>query len=275
LSYGGLFSYVPGTSLFHRVAPLAKCIWVLCVWTVSIAFSDVYRLTPVVLIVLTAALYSGIFREVRSQLIGILATITLLILVQGLYNPGPSDVVLTLIPKQVPLIGGTGNLTSHGLLFGAAMSERFIAILFSSLVGIMTTSEEDITSFLSDVVRLPYTYVLIAVMALRFIPTIAEEFNSILDAQRARAFEPESMNIVKRLTTAYVPVMIPLATGAILKAEEVAISMQVRAFGQGKRTYRGRHAKMHLLDYAFISVTIALTAIYLGSALIPSWHSIF
>ena len=268
MSYGGLFSYVPGTSLFHRISPLVKCIWVLCVWTVSIAYSDVYRLTPIVLIVLGAAVYSGIFKEVKSQLIGILATITFLVLVQGLYNPGPSDIVVTLIPKSVPLIGGTGNLTGHGLLFGAAMSERFVSILFSSLVGIMTTSLEDIMSLLSDVVHLPYTYVLITIMALRFIPTITEEFNSIVDAQRARGFEPERMNIIKRLTTAYIPVMIPLATGAILKAEEVAISMQIRAFGQSKRTYRGKHEKMHLVDYAFISVTIALTSIYLAGALI-------
>lgn len=268
-SSSGLFAYVEGNSFFHRLNPASKWVWAICVWAISISYSDIYRLTPVLVLVLASAVYSGIFRNVKSQLLGILLTIAVLVLIQGAFLPGAHDVVFTLIPKVVPLIGGAGSFTTTGLLFGIAISERFLCILFSTLVSIMTTTEEDLIAFLSNVVHLPYTYVLITVMALRFIPTITEEFHSILDAQRSRAFEPERMNLIRRLTTAYVPVIIPLASGAILKAEEVAITMQCRAFGgvgkdARKRAQRGRHSKMKIIDYTFISISIVLTVFYLS-----------
>lgn len=238
-------------------------IWVLSIWAVGLAFSDAYHLAPLAMLVIGASLYSGIIKQIKSQLIFILGTVLLLILVQGAFYPGATDVVVILVPKSVPLIGGFGALTGSGLLFGVAMSERFVSILFSSLVGIMTTKEEDLIVVLSDVLRLPYTYVLITVTALRFIPTIQEEFYSILDAQRSRAFEPEKMNLLRRLTTAYVPIIIPLVTGAIFKAEEVAVTMQCRAFGEGKRTYRGKHEKLHALDFVFVAASVVIAALYI------------
>lgn len=263
MAYSGLFAYTSGTSLFHRLSPASKLIWVLSVWAISLAFSDVYHLTPLAILLLTISVYSGVLRQLKSQLIFIALTIVFLILIQGAFFPGAYDVAFTLIPKWVPLIGGWGALTGTGLLFGTAMSERFVSILFSALVGIMTTKEEDLIALLSDVLRMPYTYVLIAVTALRFIPTIQGEFFSILDAQRARGFEPEKMNVLKRLTTAYVPVIIPLVTGAIFKADEVAVTMQCRAFGEKKRTYRGKHNKMHALDYVFVVASVGLAAFYI------------
>jgi energy-coupling factor transport system permease protein len=263
LAYSGLFAYTPGATLFHRLSPFAKLVWVMSVWAVSLAFADVYRLTPLVVLVLGASVYSGIGRQIRSQLVFVAVTIAVLVLLQGAFYPGARDVVLTIIPRSVPVVGGWGALTGTGLLFGAAIGERFLCILFATLVGIMTTKEEDLISLLSDAFRLPYTYVMITIIALRFIPTIQGEFSSILDAQRARGFEPERMNIFRRLTTAYVPVIIPLVTGAIFKAEEVAVTMECRAFGEKKRTYRGRHRRLHALDYAFMAASVILASLYI------------
>lgn len=233
------------------------------IWAVSLAFADVYHLTPVILLVMGASLYSGIFGQIRSQLTFIGATVLVLVLLQGAFYPGAHDVLLTIIPRSVPIIGGWGALTGTGLLFGAAMGERFVSILFATLVGIMTTKEEDLITLLSDVLRLPYTYVMIAIIALRFIPTVQGEFNSILDAQRARGFEPERMNVFRRLTTAYVPVIIPLVTGAIFKAEEVAVTMECRAFGEKKRTHSGRHRRPHPLDIGFMAASVILATTYI------------
>ena len=106
-------------------------------------------------------------------------------------------------------------------------------------------------------------------IALRFIPTLIEETDKIMNAQKARGADFESGSIIDR-AKALIPVLVPLFIGAFRRADELATAMECRCYRGGE----GR-TKMKLLRYqrndfcAFgcLAVLVALVAVLAGFGL--------
>jgi len=156
----------------------------------------------------------------------------------------------------------TFGLTVERLWFAVAQLMRILSI---SLVFIMIPYTMDSRAYgvtfrklgLPD--RLAYTMEL----SFRFIPTLARNFQVTLDAQRARGFELDSVkggifNKIKRIA----PLIIPVTMNAIVSSEDIANAMDLRGFGQQKRTWL-YELKYHWWDYA----VIAFAVIMLGGVL--------
>ena len=156
----------------------------------------------------------------------------------------------------------TFGLTVERLWFAVAQLMRIVSI---SLVFIMIPYTMDSRAYgvtfrklgLPD--RLAYTMEL----SFRFIPTLARNFQVTLDAQRARGFELDSVkggifNKIKRIA----PLIIPVTMNAIVSSEDIANAMDLRGFGQQKRTWL-YELKYHWWDYA----VIAFAVIMLGGVL--------
>lgn len=92
---------------------------------------------------------------------------------------------------------------------------------------------------------------------------LAEEAETIMDAQKARGLELERGNFLKRIRN-YIPILIPLIVSAIRRSLELAEAMESRAWGATKKRTNLYVLKMHKGDVALIGVTIAVlvTAIY-------------
>lgn len=176
------------------------------------------------------------------------------------------------VPEGGQLVWPDGfNLFGRHMTFGLTVERLWFAvtqlmrILSISLVFIIIPYTMDSRAYgvtfrklgLPD--RLAYTMEL----SFRFIPTLARNFQVTLDAQRARGFELDSVkggifNKIKRIA----PLIIPVTMNAIVSSEDIANAMDLRGFGQQKRTWL-YELKYHWWDYA----VIAFAVIMLGGVL--------
>jgi energy-coupling factor transport system permease protein len=85
-------------------------------------------------------------------------------------------------------------------------------------------------------------------IALRFIPTLMEETNKIIAAQKARGADFESGNLIAR-AKAMIPILIPLFVSAFRRAEELATAMECRCYNGGENRTKLRQPKITKLDW--------------------------
>ena len=95
-------------------------------------------------------------------------------------------------------------------------------------------------------------------IALRFIPTLIEETDKIMNAQKARGADLESGKLLQRVK-ALIPVLIPLFVSAFRRADELALAMECRCYRGGEGRTRLKQLKLHSRDIvsaAFVAVCI-------------------
>ncbi|MPN05889.1 Energy-coupling factor transporter transmembrane protein EcfT [bioreactor metagenome] len=94
-------------------------------------------------------------------------------------------------------------------------------------------------------------------IALRFIPTLIEETDKIMSAQRARGADFESGNLLQR-AKALIPLLVPLFISAFRRADELAIAMECRCYHGGEGRTRLRQLKYRGTDLAVMAFGVAL-----------------
>jgi energy-coupling factor transport system permease protein len=100
---------------------------------------------------------------------------------------------------------------------------------------------------LVDKLHVPYDYAFLFTTALRFMPVIAAEVNTISQAQRSRAYAVEGWNPIRKIL-ALIPIALPIVFIAIEKAERLGLCMDLRGYGSKERTYL-RAFKLRFLDW--------------------------
>ncbi len=251
-----LIEYHPGQSLFHRLDPRAKIVFLLLFTTVIFIIQHIYLAVVVLLIVI--ALWGVARLPLRSlggyfkMLSGILV---FLFVVQATLYPGEVILIDPIIPPSVPLIGGKGNITEEGILFGFFIMTRLLTMILILPLVSMTTPIDRLTLGLVRL-RLPYQLAYITTTALNLVAVLKAEAGVIMDAQRLRAFRTfEKGNPIAKMK-AYPLLVTPLVIGAMHRAKLVAIAMESRGFGaKGERVYIEDIA-MKPSDWVFIALTV-------------------
>ena len=154
-----------------------------------------------------------------------------------------------------------------------AMTLRFIVLVESFSIFFLTTSPDHLGLALEQT-HIPYEFCFAFTTAVRFVPVLAEEAQTIMDAQKARGLELERGNFLKRIRN-YIPILIPLIVSAIRRSLELAEAMESRAWGATKKRTNLYMLKMHRGDLVLILITVGIlaTAIYVRLYLtIPSLH---
>ena len=95
-------------------------------------------------------------------------------------------------------------------------------------------------------------------IALRFIPTLIEETDKIMSAQRARGADFESGNLIQR-ARALLPLLVPLFISAFRRAEELATAMECRCYHGGEGRTRLRQLKYRGADWFTLALFLAVT----------------
>ncbi|MCL2496332.1 MAG: energy-coupling factor transporter transmembrane protein EcfT, partial [Clostridiales bacterium] len=156
------------------------------------------------------------------------------------------------------------TLTKEGLNHGAAMGLRLLLLVsFASLLTLITEPlalTDGLESLLKPLRRLGVPAHEIAMMmsiALRFIPTILEEFDRIVLAQRARGADVAKGNLMKRIA-AMMPLLVPLFVAAFRRADELAQAMEAKCYCGGEGRSRWRRSQWHMKDTLYIGIFIAL-----------------
>ncbi len=160
------------------------------------------------------------------------------------------------------------NITREGIYLAGFMGIRiFFLIIFTSLLTLTTspiTLTNGIEGLLTPLKRFKVPSHEIAMMmsiALRFIPTLIDETDKIMKAQKARGADFESGNIIKR-TKSLVPILIPLFISAFTRADELAMAMEARGYRGDEGRTRFKELNYKTID-KIILLIFALILIFL------------
>ena len=141
---------------------------------------------------------------------------------------------------------GVLSLSSYGIQNGLFIFCRFVLIIFMSTLLTLTTPplsmSDAIESLLNPLKRFHLPVHEIALMlsiALRFVPTLMDETEKIMNAQRARGVDFSDGNLIQKVK-AIVPLLIPLFVSSFNRAEDLATAMEARGYrgGEGRSKYR-------------------------------------
>jgi energy-coupling factor transport system permease protein len=150
-------------------------------------------------------------------------------------------------------------LTAADWEYSIAMTLRFVVLVESFSVFFLTTSPDHLGLALEQT-RVPYEFSFAFTTAVRFVPVLAEEAQTIMDAQKARGLEMEKGNFMKRIRN-YIPVLIPLIVSAIRRSLELAEAMESRAWGATKKRTNLYALKLRRGDFALLAITVGILAV--------------
>ena len=146
------------------------------------------------------------------------------------------------------------KLTRDGLDTSLFMVIRIICLICGSSLLTYTTSPIDLTDAIEKLlsplkkVKVPvHELAMMMTIALRFIPTLIEETDKIMSAQKARGADMETGNILQK-AKALIPILIPLFVASFRHAEELALAMECRCYHGGEGRTRMKQLKMSILD---------------------------
>lgn len=152
------------------------------------------------------------------------------------------------------------HIYSRGIVMAAFLAVRIMCLIIGSSLLTYTTPPTALTDALERLLK-PLGYLHLQVhelammmtIALRFIPTLIEETDKIMSAQKARGADLESGGLIKRVR-AMIPILIPLFVSAFRRAYELATAMECRCYHGGDG--RTRMTALHLQARDYISLAV-------------------
>ena len=237
--------YFPGNSVSHRLDPRLK---VLMVVAYIVALFCAQGLWAYLFCFLMLALCIGLSRiQLKMMMKGlkpVLFIITFTAVLNMFYTPG---VVLWK--------WWIFTLTREGIFNALYMVTRIVMLIMCTALLTYTTSPIALTDALERLLgplkklRVPvHEFTMMMTIALRFIPTLIEETDKIMSAQKARGADFDSGNLVAR-ARALVPVLVPLFVSAFRRADELATAMECRLYHGGEGRTRLRELHLQRLDW--------------------------
>jgi len=249
-----LGQYFPGNSPIHRLDPRAKLVALilyivalfLCKWFVSYA---------VVLVVLLAVVALSTVKP-KALLKGMKPILFLLILTGVLnmfYTPGRELVSFWIF-----------TITYEGILHAFFMVLRIMMLICCTFLLTYTTSPLALTDGLEGLlsplkkIRVPvHELAMMMSIALRFIPTLIEETDKIMSAQRARGADFDTGNLIQK-AKALIPLLVPLFISAFRRADELSTAMECRCYHGGKGRTRMNKLRFRPSDGLFMAAALIL-----------------
>lgn len=256
-----LGQYFPGTSVLHRADPRTK---ILLVMAMIIALFVCNEWIPFV--ILTVCIVGMIYiakLKLRMVMRGLkpLVFIILFTAVLNLFMTAGGE----LLWRAGPL-----SVTSAGVNKAALIVVRLILLVVGASLLTYTTSPIQLTDGLERLlsplkkVHAPvHELAMMMSLALRFIPTLVEETDKIMSAQRARGADFDNGNLLHR-ARALVPILVPLFVSSFRRADELATAMECRL-------YRGDTGRTRLrqLKFGRDDAACALAAVlFIGGAIV-------
>ena len=247
--------FFPGNSLIHRLDPRVKIL--LTVAYIAAVFVPVnwYGLGLAVLFLVTAVALSRLPVKLLWKSIKPILPIILFTALLNMFYVGGGTVLWE---------WGILKLTSKGLVNAAFLAVRIVCLIAGSSLLTYTTGPTTLTDALErllgplKVIRVPvHEIAMMMTIALRFIPTLVEETDKIMSAQKARGADMESGGLLQRIK-ALVPVLIPLFVSSFRRAYELAMAMECRCYHGGEGRTRMKQLHMGLRDAAAVAVMLLL-----------------
>jgi energy-coupling factor transport system permease protein len=251
-----LVQYFPGDSLLHRLDPRTKVAAVLLVASSVLAAANWPGLLLAAAPVLAAMALTRLpLRVFWRGLRGLWVLLAITFLVQLFTTPG--ETLLALGPLKI---------SQEGLVAAALIFLRLSLLILAASLLTLTTSPISLTagleSILSPFRRLgvpAYELAMMMTIALRFIPTLLQEAQILIKAQRSRGAH-FSAGSPANWARSLLPLFVPLFAGALRRAEDLATAMEARCYRGGANRTRIRSLRFTSLDYAAGGAGLAILA---------------
>ena len=237
-----LGQYFPGDTVIHRLDPRTKLLFMIAYITALFMAKGFPAYAFMLAVLITCLTISGIkpaavLRGLRPVFVIIIITVFLnIFFIRG----------ETILFQYHFVI-----ITQEGVYTAVFMAARLMMLIISTFLLTYTTSPITLTDGLERMlsplkkIKLPiHEFSMMMSIALRFIPTLIEETDKIMSAQKSRGADFETGGIVKR-AKAILPLIIPLFISAFRRADELATAMESRCYHGGE----GR-TKMKILKFA-------------------------
>ena len=250
-----LGQYFPGNSLLHRMDARVKIV-LLFFYIVGIFLFDnnwCYLMNTMLALVLVGV--SRISPRVVLKAIKPLWWILLLTFIIQLFS----------VPGEVLMKVWIFDMTYEGLEKGFFISLRLILLIGVSSLLMFTTSPLMLTDALEALfkplkkVGFPaHELAMMMTIALRFIPTLMEETDKIMKAQKSRGSDIGEGNLIAKAKS-MIPILVPLFISAFRRADELAMAMEARSYRGGEGRTRMKAMRMHKSD----GWAIGMMAVYM------------
>ena len=249
-----ILAYIHKDGLFHRLHPVTKIVFIIGISIMCIISTSLLFLASLVLALIIIAYVSNLYGEIirQSKLIVIMSIMFIVITLLTMPN---GNLIGYLVPQGFPFFGGSIALTWGALEIGILLSLRFIVLIYAFQLFLMSTQPRDLVHTMERM-RIPIDYILMFVIALRFIPTLQIEGNRIHEAQLARGYNPGTGMMGKIRSVA--PIVIPLVSNALARATVLGLTIDIRGYRTATRT-RLREFPFQRMDYLITGSMIAIS----------------
>jgi energy-coupling factor transport system permease protein len=228
-----ILQYVHKDDLFHRFSPFTKILFIIVVAIMCVIATGIPFLLLLVAALLILAYASDLHRELFGQLRLLLVMSVVFIVITMLTMPNGATIG-TLVPQGVPVIGGAIPVTAGSVVIGLILAFRFMVLIFAFQLFLISTQPRDLVHAL-DRLHMPVDYILMFIIALRFIPTLQIEGNRIHEAQLARGYNPGT-GLLGKIRSVQ-PIVVPLVSNALLRSTVLGLTIDMRGYRTGVRTH--------------------------------------
>lgn len=251
-----LGQYFPGNTIVHRLDPRTKLIAV--VFYIAALFTA-NNWSATALVLLTLVFCVALSRIRPKALFKGLKPLIVIVILTAVLNLFYSD-------GNVICSFWVLRITDNGIRRAILMVLRIILLVCGTFLLTYTTSPLQLTDgleqLLSPLKKVHFPVHELAMMmsiALRFIPTLIEETDKIMCAQKARGADFETGGLFKRVK-ALVPILIPLFISSFRRADELASAMECRLYHGGEGRTRLKTLHFSAIDFVFLLIFLLTAA---------------
>ena len=256
-----LGQYFPGNTPIHRLDPRTKLIWVVIYIVALFSAQWLVSYGLVLALLITVVALSKIqFKVILKSMKPLLFIILLTGLLNLFYTQGTPLVSFWIF-----------TISREGIFSAVFMVLRISMLITGTFMLTYTTSPISLTDGLERLlgplkkIKVPvHELTMMMCIALRFIPTLIEETDKIISAQKARGADFETGSIFSR-AKALIPILVPLFISSFRRADELAVAMECRCYHGGEGRTRLKELSYRRVDYVvliggliFVAVIIVL-----------------
>lgn len=251
--------YYESDSFVHKLDPRTKMILLIAVIVFIFLSQNAVALSLVALLILFSMLLSKVPLKMYLKNLKAVLPIIIFTMIINLFYNASGDVLVSFWKLSI---------TTGSLYRAFYMAARILLLIIASAELTYTTTPNDLTDAIEKLLsplkyiglkNAVHTLAMMMTIALRFIPTLIEETQKIMNAQKARGADLENGKLIDRIK-ALIPILIPLLISSVRRAYELAEAMECRCYNGGEGRQRMKQLKYHSNDFVAFAVVVMVCA---------------
>lgn len=246
-----LFLYLDRRTFVHKRHPLVKVLGLLLFFIAAFVVDHPLFILPISLGIWTLILSTGSTPNLRRLRILFFFIFTFTIIIWSVfYGRGSPLATFPALP-----------VTREGILFGFGTAMKLSTFLATGILFLSTTRIEEF-AYAFTLLGLPYRIGFTITLAFRLVPLFLEAAVTVIQAQRCRGLDISRGPLLQRLRH-YVFVMIPVFMGALRRADQMAVALEVRGFNSGRPRTSYQRVSWNGGDTLALLVVFSIAVLYL------------